>query len=185
MLPQRPNDLLTETLASVNFAVLGFAARSGTGKTTLLRQLIPLLKAEQLRLGLIKHTHHHITFDNAGLTRRLFAAGIDVTATSPQISMAEYHLDGDQDPLLSGIDRYRHLPIDLLLIEGFKTTAFAKIELHRQALHQPLLCHTDRSIVAVASDAADLSLPHKLPLLPLNTPKTIAAWIIKYTAMNG
>ena len=42
-------------------AVLGFAAFSGTGKTTLLMQLIPLLRAKGLRSGLIKHGHH--TFD--------------------------------------------------------------------------------------------------------------------------
>ena len=39
----------------INFPlpILGFAAWSGTGKTTLLSQIIPLLKAKGLRIALI------------------------------------------------------------------------------------------------------------------------------------
>ena len=43
--------------------LIGFAAFSGTGKTTLLLQLLPLLKRRGLRVGVIKHAHH--TFDCA------------------------------------------------------------------------------------------------------------------------
>ncbi|TNI24335.1 molybdopterin-guanine dinucleotide biosynthesis protein MobB, partial [Aeromonas veronii] len=38
--------------------LLGFAAWSGTGKTTLLEQLIPLLVDRGLRIGVLKHAHH-------------------------------------------------------------------------------------------------------------------------------
>ena len=44
--------------------VLGVAAYSGTGKTTLLVRLIPLLTAKGLRIGLIKHSHHHFEIDH-------------------------------------------------------------------------------------------------------------------------
>ncbi|WP_370298792.1 molybdopterin-guanine dinucleotide biosynthesis protein MobB, partial [Pontibacterium sp.] len=40
-------------------ALLGFVAWSGTGKTTLLRKLIPLLKEQGVRVGVIKHAHHN------------------------------------------------------------------------------------------------------------------------------
>ena len=46
--------------------VLGFAAYSGTGKTTLLTRLIPLLKQSGLQLGLIKHAHHSFDVDHPG-----------------------------------------------------------------------------------------------------------------------
>ncbi|MCK4493680.1 MAG: molybdopterin-guanine dinucleotide biosynthesis protein MobB, partial [Methylococcales bacterium] len=39
--------------------ILGFAAKSGTGKTTLLTALIPLLAHYNIRVGLIKHSHHN------------------------------------------------------------------------------------------------------------------------------
>ena len=38
----------------------------GTGKTTLLIQLLPKLKAEGLRIGMIKHAHHSFDVDQEG-----------------------------------------------------------------------------------------------------------------------
>ncbi|MDX2457624.1 MAG: molybdopterin-guanine dinucleotide biosynthesis protein MobB, partial [Gammaproteobacteria bacterium] len=38
--------------------VLGFAAFSGTGKTTLLEKLIPQLTERGIRISMVKHAHH-------------------------------------------------------------------------------------------------------------------------------
>ena len=46
--------------------LLGFAAFSGTGKTTLLEKLIPILVENNLRVALIKHSHHDIEMDKPG-----------------------------------------------------------------------------------------------------------------------
>ena len=46
--------------------VLGFSAYSGTGKTTLLRKLIPLLKQACVRVAVIKHAHHEFDIDIPG-----------------------------------------------------------------------------------------------------------------------
>ncbi len=46
--------------------LLAFAAWSGTGKTTLLKKLIPALCARGIRPGLIKHTHHDMDVDKPG-----------------------------------------------------------------------------------------------------------------------
>ena len=46
--------------------LVGFAAYSGTGKTTLLRKIIPLLAEKGLRVGMVKHTHHNIDVDHPG-----------------------------------------------------------------------------------------------------------------------
>lgn len=166
-------------LLGLPFAVLGVAARSGTGKTTLLKQVIPLLKLRGLRLGLIKHTHHKVQFDNAGLTKRVFSQGADVIATAPNISMAQWHHDISEMALARGIEVYRQLPIDLLLIEGFKRERFPKIELHRQALNAPFLYLDDPDIIAVASDDDTIAVG-ELPLLPLNNAKAISDWIFNY-----
>ncbi|VEA70931.1 Molybdopterin-guanine dinucleotide biosynthesis protein B [Serratia rubidaea] len=48
--------------------LLAIAAYSGTGKTTLLKQLIPLLRERHIRVGLIKHTHHDMDIDKPGKT---------------------------------------------------------------------------------------------------------------------
>lgn len=165
-------------LKTLPFALLGFAARSGTGKTTLLQGLIPLLKSRGFRLGLIKHTHHKIIFDNRGLTRKVFAQGVDVMARSTAISMAEWQQKNPKTALIDGINTYRHLPIDLLLVEGFKQVGFPKIELHRQTLNAPLLCHSDPHVVALATDnVGEISQKTNLPILDLNDISSIADWI--------
>jgi molybdopterin-guanine dinucleotide biosynthesis protein B len=52
-------------------------------------------------------------------------------------------------------------PVDLLLVEGFKTHPHPKLEVHRTSLGKTLLCLEDPFIVAVASDGklAGLSVP--------------------------
>lgn len=46
--------------------ILGFAAYSGTGKTTLLINIIPLLKKKDYKIGVIKHAHHAFDIDKKG-----------------------------------------------------------------------------------------------------------------------
>lgn len=46
--------------------LLAIAAWSGTGKTTLLKQVIAILKQRGIRTGLIKHTHHNMDIDTPG-----------------------------------------------------------------------------------------------------------------------
>ena len=43
--------------------VIAFAAYSGTGKTTLIEQLIPRLRAKGLQLAVIKHDGHRFDID--------------------------------------------------------------------------------------------------------------------------
>ncbi|MBS9778471.1 MAG: molybdopterin-guanine dinucleotide biosynthesis protein B [Gammaproteobacteria bacterium] len=168
-------------LQSLPFRVIGFAARSGTGKTTLLKKLIPELKLRGLRVGLIKHTHHAITFDNAGLTKKVFGHGADVIATSPEVSIAEWHQSDAQVALIDGIMSYKQLPIDILLIEGFKKVGFPKIELHRAELQQPLMHPEDTHIVAVATDDRDsIGDCVNVPVVDINTSSEIADWIERY-----
>ena len=53
-------------MVEFHLPLLGFAAYSGTGKTTLLCKIIPLLTAKGYRIGIIKHTHHNIDIDKPG-----------------------------------------------------------------------------------------------------------------------
>ncbi len=53
-------------MVEFHLPVMGFSAYSGTGKTTLLSKVIPLLTAKGYRIGIIKHTHHNIDIDKPG-----------------------------------------------------------------------------------------------------------------------
>ena len=43
--------------------MLGITGYSGTGKTTLLEKLLPLLAARGIRTAVIKHTHHNVQLE--------------------------------------------------------------------------------------------------------------------------
>ena len=73
-------------------------------------------------------------------------------------------------------------PVDLLLIEGFKRHDHAKMEVHRPATGQPLLCRRDPGIVAVASDQPLDGMA--IPVLDLNDVAGIADFIISHTGLN-
>lgn len=166
-------------LRNAQIPIIGFAAYSGTGKTTLLVALLPLLSARGLRVGVLKHAHHEFDIDKPGKDSfELRAAGAQqmlVTSRKRWALIVERELDDEPslDDALLGLNQNS---LDLILVEGFKRVAFPKIELHRGALRRPLLCRADANIIAVASDGdpgADVSLP----LLDLNEPRSVADFI--------
>lgn len=54
------NKLLNRKQLVFTKPVLGSAANSGTGKTTLMVKLLPLMKLQGLRVAMIKQTHHDL-----------------------------------------------------------------------------------------------------------------------------
>lgn len=159
-------------------AILGFAAFSGTGKTTLLVRLIPLLAERGIRTALIKHAHHDFDIDIPGKDsyelRKAGARQVLVASSQRRALITETPggPDPDLDTLVAGLD---HDHIDLVLVEGFRHVPFPKIELHRAGLGHPLLFPEDASIIAVAADTGFNS--GDLPLLDINDPEAIAAFI--------
>lgn len=162
--------------------VLGFAAFSGTGKTTLLSQIIVTLKQRGLRLGVIKHSHHDFDIDQPGKDSfKLRAAGATpVMIVSPyrRVIISEFPEPVDRG-LAEQLAVFPCENLDLILVEGFRHEAFAKIELHRPSLGKPLLYPNDPNIIAIATDQR-LSTPAPLPCLALNDPESIAQFILNY-----
>lgn len=180
----QPEDLqLQRTQIHSALPMLGFAAFSGTGKTTLLTQLIPELKHRSFRVGVIKHAHHKFDVDKPGKdSYQIRQAGAQqiLIASSRLMALMETNQGEEQDPQLAELlPRLDTQKLDLILVEGFKQEQFAKIELHRPSLGQPLLFPDDPSILAVATDAP-LDKETKLPLLDLNDVTAIADYIERF-----
>lgn len=162
--------------------LLGFAAYSGTGKTTLLKQLIPLLRDAGMRLGVIKHAHHQVEVDQPGKDSyelRKAGAGRVLLASSGHWALMVDETQAHEPTLGELLQRLDCSELDLVLVEGFRHLEFPKIELHRSSLHKPLLFPTDRSIIAIASDEK-IGRETELPRLDLNDPPAIADFIYAY-----
>lgn len=167
-------------MQNAKIPLLGFAAFSGTGKTTLLTRLIPMLKANGLRIGLIKHSHHDFEIDKPGKDSfRLRAAGASpVMLISKSRRAIITEITPEQEPRLD--DQLKLLDqseLDLILVEGFRTEPFPKIELHRPSLNKPLLYPDDPHIIAIASDCV-LETPPRMTRLDINQPERIAEFIL-------
>jgi molybdopterin-guanine dinucleotide biosynthesis protein MobB len=160
--------------------VLGFVAYSGTGKTTLLTQLIPALGELGIRVALIKHAHHGFDPDVPGKdSYRLRQAGaIQTLVASPRRQALVTELSEEREPrldeLLGQLDPERS---DLVLVEGFRGEAIPKVEVHRPALGHSARCLELPNVIAVATDDPLTEAAGGRPILDLNRPAAIAEFI--------
>jgi molybdopterin-guanine dinucleotide biosynthesis protein MobB len=168
--------------------MIGFSAYSGTGKTTLIKQVIPLLKLKGLKIAVIKHAHHHFDLDRPGKdSYELRKSGADHTiiCTTTRMAAISEFADPDEEPSLQEIvDTLDTDKFDILLVEGYKHLAFAKIELHRAVLGKPYLYPGDPTIIALACDATPSDAP-VIPVLDINSPQQIAEFIYDEVYLKG
>jgi len=179
-----PEDIIThQTNVKSPIPLIGFAAFSGTGKTTLLRQLIPALKAKGLKVAVIKHAHHNFDIDVPGKdSYEIRQAGAQQVLVSSSRLMALVEVQSDIliEPSLSTlIPRLDCSKLDLILVEGFKHEAIPKIELHRCILDKPLLYPSDQNIIAIASDLP-IVVERDIKQLDLNEIDTIADYLVHF-----
>ena len=167
--------------------VIGFAGYSGTGKTTLLKQIIPLLKHKGLRVGLIKKSHHNFEIDHPGKDSyelRMAGASPVMLSSSHRRAMITEHMDFRERGLAEELTCFDRSQVDIILVEGFKHERFPKIELHRPSLGKPLLFPADPSIIAIATDGA-LPITPDIPQFDINSPEPIANFILESLLDHG
>lgn len=165
---------------TLNIPILGFAAYSGTGKTTLLEALLPKLTDAGLRIGMLKHAHHNFDVDQPGKdSHRLRKAGASQMLISSRNRFALMtetpESESEFDYLLTRFDEGK---LDVVLVEGCKNIAFPKIELHREEVGKPWLYPNDKNIIAIASDSDELD--SELPQMNINDLEAIAQFVIEY-----
>ena len=163
-----------------SFPILGFVAYSGTGKTTLLEKLIPLLKERGLHVGLLKHGHHEFDIDHPGKdSYRLREAGAEqvMVASRKRWALIHENSEGLPEPDLASLIGHFDESLDMLLVEGFKHERYTKIELQRTELNKPPLYPEDSDIVAIISDQPE-QLDAPLPTLDINHPLEIVEFIV-------
>ena len=126
-----------------------------SGKTTLIVDLLQEFSAAGLRVGTVKHTHHHHELDTPGKDsfRHREAGAAAVGILSPGIDAVFRPLRQEAgDAERSGVFEAVFADCDLVLVEGDSSTNAPKVEVWRHATGQPPLALSDRSILAVISD---------------------------------
>jgi len=139
--------------------VVGLAGYSGSGKTTFLEKLIVVLKQRGYLVGVIKHTHHRVEFDQKGKdTWRHARAGADVVALASPNGVSlfkKFETDPGPEEVISMAGE-----LDLIIFEGYKKEKWPKIEIFRHGtIERPVI--PAEELIAVVSDARPVAaVPH-------------------------
>jgi len=153
------------------------AARSGTGKTTLLETLIRELSGRGYRIGAIKNDAHSFEIDSPGKdTWRFAQAGAHGVAIISSERFALIQRTKEHAQLEAVAARFD--PVDLILVEGFKTSSHPKIEIVRQA-HGTRFVSPAQDLLAIVTDLAVCPPPYAaLPKFGLTDSRRLADFLV-------
>lgn len=161
--------------------VYGVTGWKNAGKTGLMERLVTEITGRGFRVSTVKHAHHATDIDHEGRDsfRHRQAGAAQVLVSSPVRWALMTELRDAPEPaldaLLGKLD-----PVDLVLIEGYKTAPHPKVEAHRAETGRPLLASQNPTIRAVASDSANQVSQSGLglPVFDLDDTAAIADFIL-------
>ena len=133
--------------------IIGLAGWSGAGKTTLLAKALPRIVARGLTVSTLKHAHHSFDLDQPGKdshTHRM-AGATEVLIASVNRYALMHELRGAPEPSLHELLE-KLSPVDLVVIEGFKTARYPKLEVFRAEVGKPALHLDDPFVVGIVGD---------------------------------
>jgi len=108
--------------------VMGIVGWSGSGKTSLLVALLPILRDRGLKVSTMKHAHHRFDVDSSGKDsyrhREAGASEVLVVTSSRWVLMHESR--EEPEPSIEALIE-RMTPVDLLLIGAFKAHSHTKL----------------------------------------------------------
>ena len=169
--------------------VVGFVGASGSGKTTLITAVLPLLRAEGVRVAVLKHAHCGFDMDRPGKdsyrVREAGASEVLIASRSRWAHLGELEDGLDEPPFRALLERFDPARVDLVLAEGFAREAYPKIEVYRPALGEPPRCWPgDPMVIAVATDAP-LAVARPVRRLDLNAPGELVGLLLEYRVEAG
>lgn len=137
--------------------IIGFAAYSGTGKTTLIEKLVRNLKAQGLCIAVIKHDGHDFEIDQEGKDSwRFTQAGADISIVS---STHKTVLIEQRPQPLKQVAALVH-DVDLILVEGYKQEPLTQIGVCRWASGKGFTADISRyAAVVTDTDVGDVDIP--------------------------
>jgi molybdopterin-guanine dinucleotide biosynthesis protein B len=156
--------------------VYGVIGWKNSGKTSLMERLVAEITGRGFSVSTVKHVHHDVDLDQPGKdSHRHRSAGASevVLASAHRFALMREHRG--PEPELPEI-LARLAPVDLILVEGYKRDAHAKIEVFCREAGHNLIQPNDPLVRAVATDSDLGDLP--VPVLDLNNTAQIAEFIL-------
>jgi molybdopterin-guanine dinucleotide biosynthesis protein B len=148
--------------------ILQIVGYQNSGKTTLMEQLIKRATTEGLRVGTIKHHGHGGVpmIEASKDSSRHELAGASVTAVEGEGTL-RMSIQQNSWQLSQILALYASLPMDIILVEGYKNEHYPKVVLVRTAQDQALLQQVSQIICVLY-----------WPSYPLDSSPTVPAFSI-------
>lgn len=139
-----------------NIPIIGFAAWSGTGKTTLIERLVRSLKSRGLRIAVIKHDGHRFDIDHEGKDSwRYTQAGADMSIIC---SVEKTALTERRSLSFDEVVSFVH-DVDLIIVEGWKQGCFSQIGISRAATGKGFTHGVSRYAAIVTDEEVECDCP--------------------------
>ena len=165
-------------IANAPIPIIGIVGWKNSGKTTLAVRLIEEFTRRGLRVASVKHAHHTFQIDDketdSARHRRAGAAQVAIVSSQRWALMTETAETGEPDfaAVIAML-----APADIVIVEGYKTAAIAKIEGRRtDGMQDKPLAPRDSNIIAVAADDT-AAQQDPLPVFDINDVNGIADFI--------
>lgn len=132
--------------------ILSIVGKSNSGKTTLIENVIPILKGMGYRVGTIKHDAHRFDIDHEGKDSwRMAKAGADTVVISSDSKMAMVKKLDEEKNIDEMVD-WLFGDVDMVITEGYKGSSKAKIEVIRYNIP---VTSPDNHLVAVVNNLVE------------------------------
>ena len=152
--------------------ILAVSGVKNSGKTTLLEKMIPLLDGRGIRCAVIKHDGHVFDADREGTdTARMLGAGAFGAAIfdGEKFQAVKRKTVSEQELIAM------YPEADLILLEGFKYSAYPKLEIVRSKVSRSLSCDPG-TLVALVTDCEGIG-PEGVPVFLPDDAEKIAAYV--------
>lgn len=156
--------------------IYGVIGWKNSGKTTLIERLVADIVSRGFSVSTIKHAHHTFDVDQSGKDsyRHRVAGASEVLLTSSKRFALMHEIRDFKEPLLAAL-LIKLAPVDVVLVEGYKSDNHPKIEAHRRETGKPLIATKDKTVRAIATNA---KLDFDLPVFGLDDTQEITEFIL-------
>ena len=162
--------------------VFGIVGWKNSGKTTLVEKLVGEISRRGYSVSTIKHAHHRFDVDHPGKDsyRHRVAGAREVLLTSSVRWALMHEIRGETEPSLAEL-LSQLSPVDLVLVEGFKSEVMLKLEVRANPADQETTPEPISDVIALATTGPVGAA--KIPVMDLNDVATIADFILSASGL--
>ena len=164
--------------------IVGICGPAGSGKTTLIEQLLPMIRARGLRVSVIKHAHAGFDIDKPGKDsfRHRQAGAFEVLVASGHRLAKLREFESVAEPTVHQLVA-ELIECDWVIVEGLEHADVPKVELVDPARRDRPLYPDDPFVVALVTDSPQaLSVATQRPVFGRADASALAQFLLDHPA---